>query len=404
MSISGVKNPFNIVVIVAALGYFVDIYDLILFGIVKDPSLRAIGVSEEALFSEGQFLLNMQMIGMLIGGIVWGILGDKKGRLSTLFFTILMYSIANIANGFVQNMTQYAWLRFIAGFGLAGELGIGITLVAEVMTKESRGYGASVVSGIGIIGAVLAFMVNDMFDWRMAYWVGGVLGLLLLFMRVAVHESGMYHKTKEENISKGNFLSLFTNAKRFKKYFFSILIGVPVWYTISVLVINSAAFATQLNIQGTVKGSTAVMLHYVGASIGSLLYGYLAQRWQSRKKSVMAAILSIAVLIVMYFVFKGASSIVFYSILFLIGVPMGGLWAVFVTASSEQFGTNLRATVATSAPNFVRGSTVLISLFIIPGEGLLVSGFITGIVCCLVAIGSCFLIEETYGKDLDYTE
>ncbi len=407
MNSNGIKNPFNIVVIVAALGYFVDIYDLILFGIVKNPSLTDLGVTPENLFSEGSFLLNIQMIGMLIGGIVWGILGDKNGRLSTLFFTILLYSLANIANGFVQTLDQYAWLRFIAGFGLAGELGIGITLVSEVMTKESRGLGASIVSGIGIIGAVLAFLINDFFDWRMAYFVGGGLGLMLLFLRIVVHESGMYHKTKQEGVSRGNFFRLFNDAKRFKKYIFSILVGVPVWYVISLLVISSSDFAKELNIQGAIKGSTAVMLHYIGASLGSLVFGYLAQRWQSRKRSILYAVITMAILMVVYFMASDASSFVFYLILFLIGIPMGGLWAVFVTASSEQFGTNLRATVATSAPNFVRGSTVLVSFFVTylkPGLGLWTAGFIVGCVCMAIAIFSSFMIEETYGKELDYTE
>src|ERR1035437_8941325 len=221
------SNPYNIIVIVAALGYFVDIYDLILFSIVRVPSLQAIGITPDEIKNSGVFLLNMQMIGMLVGGIVWGILGDKKGRLSTLFLTILLYSLAKIANGFVQNINQYAWLRLIAGFGLAGELGIGITLVSEVMTKETRAWGTSIVSGIGIVGAALAFLVSE-WGWREAYWVGGVLGLMLLGLRVYIHESGMFDKVKESSAKRGDFLSLFTKWKKLLKYLSSIFVGIPV--------------------------------------------------------------------------------------------------------------------------------------------------------------------------------
>ena len=301
---------FNIIVVVAALGYFVDIYDLILFGIVKNPSLTDLGIHDPAaLFSKGNFILSMQMAGMLIGGIVWGVLGDKKGRLSILFMTILLYSLANLANGFVRNIEQYAWLRFIAGFGLSGELGIGITLVSEVMTKEKRSMGASFVSGIGIAGAVLAFLVAERFNWRMAYLTGGGLGLVLLFLRIAVYESGMYEKTRMQKVSKGNFLALFTNRKRFRKFLFGTLLALPTWYAVSVLAINAPSFAQDaLRISGNVKGSTSVMLHYIGASLGSFLFGYLSIKLRSRKKAIIMATTMMAVLTATYFSLFGAST------------------------------------------------------------------------------------------------
>jgi len=400
---------FNIVVIVAALGYFVDIYDLILFGIVKNPSLMDLGIRDKAgLFNKGNFLLSMQMAGMLLGGIVWGILGDKRGRLSTLFLTILLYSLANIANGFAQNIEQYACFRFIAGFGLSGEFGIGITLVSEVLSKESRGIGASFVSGIGILGATLAFMVAEKFQWRVAYWTGGGLGLLLLFLRIAVYESGMYEKTKLQKISKGNFFMLFTNVKRFRKFIFCILLALPTWYTVSVLTINAPSFAQEaLKISGPVKGSTSVMLHYIGAAIGSFLFGFLSLKLRSRKKAIIIATSSIAVMTVVYFSLFGATPALFYTVLLLLGIPMGGLWAIFITAASEQFGTNIRATVTTTAPNFVRGATILMTLLLgglTPIVGLWSSGVIVGVIFIGVALASAFFTEETYGKELDYLE
>ncbi len=404
---SSTKNPFNIIVIVAALGYFVDIYDLILFGIVKDPSLRALGVLEEDMYAVGTHLLDMQMIGMLLGGIAWGILGDKKGRLSTLFLTIMMYSLANIANGFVQTIQQYEWLRFIAGFGLAGELGIGITLVSEVMSKESRGIGTSIVSSIGIAGAILGFLVADLFDWRMAYWVGGGLGLLLLALRVSVYESGMFEKTKHENVKRGDFFSLFTNSNRIKKYILSILIGIPVWFVISQLAIQAPTYAKALGIEGKILGANAVMYHYIGASIGSMLFGLLSEKLKSRKKSLLIASASLGIFMALFFFPFSLSPTVFYMILALLGVSMGGLWAVFMMNASEQFGTNLRATVTTTVPNFVRGTTVIISIsiaYLLNSFNLWTAGLIVGVICIALSIFSIFGSEESYGKDLDYNE
>ncbi len=398
----------NAAVVVASLGYFVDIYDLILFGIVKDPSLLALGVKQEDMFSTGNHLLNMQMVGMLIGGIIWGILGDKQGRLSTLFLTILLYSLANIANGFVQTVEQYAVLRFIAGVGLAGELGVGITLVSEVMTKESRGTGTTIVSAIGIVGAVLGFLVADQFNWRVAYFVGGGLGLLLLALRVSVYESGMFEKSKQEQASRGDFLSLFTDMGRFRKYMFCILIGIPVWYVISQLAINASSYSREaLEISGPVTGAKAVMLHYIGASLGSFAIGILSERLRSRRKALFLTVGALCLFTIVFFLSFKMSPEFYYLIITALGFFMGGLWAVFMTSTSEQFGTNIRATVTTTAPNFVRGTTVLINYLVgvlKPAIGLWGAGVAVGILTLSLSLLAISKSKETYGKDLDYTE
>jgi MFS family permease len=404
----GIKNPFNIVVIVAALGYFVDIYDLILFGIVRVPSLKGIGIPDDLILSKGIFLLNMQMIGMLIGGIIWGIMGDKKGRLPVLFFTITLYSVANLLNGFVQNIEQYAILRFFAGLGLAGELGIGITLVSEVMSAEKRGYGTAIVSGIGIFGAVLGFLVADFFNWRVAYWFGGGLGILLLFLRAAVLESGMFEKTKTQysHVQRGNFISLFTNKERFLKYLYSILIGVPIWYLVSVLVIQSPEFGKLLYVKGEINGGAAVSYHYIGIAIGSFLIGFVSEWIHSRKKVVYFSLLFLMIFTAMYFLMNGLSTTLFYVVIAALGVG-AGYWAVFITMASEQFGTNIRATVTTTVPNFVRGATVPITssvLFLSSKYGLVNAGIIVGIFCFVLAFIALYLIKETYNKNLDYVE
>lgn len=399
-------NPF---VLVAALGYFVDIYDLILFGIVKNQSLADIGIMDStAQFYKGNVLLSIQMAGMLVGGVVFGVLGDKRGRLSTLFITITLYSLANIANGFVQTFGQYAVLRFVAGFGLSGELGVGITLVSEVMDRERRGLGAAIVSGIGIVGAVLAFVVAEAFSWRVSYWTGGVMGLLLLFLRLMVYEPEMYAKTKTSRLTKGNFFYFFTRLSAFNRLSLTILLAIPTWYAVSVLAINAPSMASgALGIMGEVKGSVSVMLHYTGAALGSFLFGWLSKLLQSRRKAILFSIVSMIVLTSVYFAMFGAPVWGFYSILFLLGIPMGGLWAVFMALISEQFGTNLRATATTSAPNFVRGSTILITWMLgvlTPMHGLWLAGVGTGLIVFAIALLAAFFVNETYGRDLDYEE
>ena len=401
---SGSKN-ISAIVIVAALGYFVDIYDLILFSIVRISSLKSLGVTGDALLSDGVLLLNMQMAGMLIGGILWGVLGDKRGRISVLFGSIIMYSVANILNGFVMDVQQYAVLRVIAGIGLAGELGAGITLVSEVMSKESRGYGTTIVASVGILGAVVAALVADMFDWRTAYFVGGGMGLLLLFLRIGVYESGMFKNIKKDEISRGEFLHLFTNWSRFKKYVKCILIGAPLWFVVGILMTFSDAFAKQLGVEG-VAPSKSVMFCYIGLAIGDLLSGYLSQYFKTRKKIIFIFILATNILIIVYLFFNNFGTFYFYTICLLLGVSCG-YWAVFVTNASEQFGTNLRATVTTTVPNFVRGAVVPLTLlfqFLNPSTGIIYSAAIVAGIALVLAYFSAARLEETYGKDLDYIE
>jgi MFS transporter, putative metabolite:H+ symporter len=405
MTKNATTNPFNIVVIVAALGYFVDIYDLILFGIVRKPSLEAMGVAADQLKDVGIYLGNMQMIGMMLGGVVWGMLGDKKGRLSALFLTILLYSLANIANGFVTNIDQYAWLRLIAGFGLAGELGIGITLVSEVMTKETRAWGTTLVAGFGVLGAVLAYFVAK-FGWKEAYWTGGVLGLLLLGLRVYIHESGMFHKVKESSSKRGDFFSLFKTKKNILKYICCILVGVPVWFAIGILIFFSKEFGEALGMTGPVDSGKTIMYHYIGAAIGSILIGAMSQRLRSRKKALIFFISCMGIFCVVYFLAKGISPEMYYVMIFILGIAMG-YWALFVTVASEQFGTNIRSTVTTTVPNFVRGTTVLMTLAwkaMSPSLGIVKAAAIVGAVVIPLAIVATLLLAESHGKDLDYVE
>jgi MFS transporter, putative metabolite:H+ symporter len=405
-SLKGSKKSISAIVIVAALGYFVDIYDLILFSIVRVASLKGLGITDDASLKDtGLLLLNIQMVGMLLGGIIWGVLGDKRGRISVLFGSIIMYSVANLLNGMVQDIPQYAVLRFIAGIGLAGELGAGITLVSEVMSKESRGYGTTIVASVGILGAVAAALVADYFEWRTAFYVGGVLGLLLLFLRIGVYESGMFKNLQKEKVGKGQFQHLFTNWKRFKKYVKCILIGSPLWFVVGILMTFSDAFAKQLGVTG-IAPAKSVMYCYIGLAAGDLLSGYLSQLLKTRKKIIFYFIFVTNILIIVYLFFNNFGPVYFYIICGLLGVSCG-YWAVFVTNASEQFGTNLRATVTTSVPNFVRGSLVPLTIlfqFLNLSMSVIYSAAVVAGISLLLAYISAVRLEETYGKDLDYVE
>ena len=401
---------FSAIVIVASLGYFVDIYDLVLFSIVRVKSLNGIGIAEATqVTNQGLYLLNMQMGGMLLGGILWGVLGDKRGRLSVLFGSILLYSLANIANGFVQNIDQYGWLRLIAGVGLAGELGAGITLVSESLPKEKRGYGTMIVASVGVSGAMVAYWVGETFGWRNSYFIGGGLGLALLALRAGVFESGMFEQTKETGVARGNFASLFTNRARLGKYLRCLLVGVPFWFLIGILITLAPEFGKEFHLQGPVTGGLSIFWCYFGLTLGDFTSGGLSQLFRSRTRTLQVFIVACTGAVAYYlFGLHGASTTTFYVACFLVGYA-GGFWALFVTVAAEEFGTNIRSTVATTAPNFARGALVPITLAFKalkspPALGLVGAAAVIGAVLLGLAFWSASTLPETFGKDLDYAE
>jgi MFS family permease len=401
-----IQQLFQVPVLVAALGYLVDMYDLFLFSVVRIPSLLSIGIAPERLMDDGIILLNLQMAGLLIGGIFWGILGDKKGRLSVLFGSILIYSLANIANGFVTSFEQYAVLRFIAGVGLAGELGAGITLVAEILPRKIRGYGTTLVATMGVLGAVLAYFMADLFDWRTSYFIGGGLGLLLLVLRMKVFESGIFIKIKDKNIERGNFLMLFNNKKRFLKYLKCILIGLPIWFVVGILITFSPEFGKALGITEPVNAGKAVMFAFTGQVVGDLASGFLSQYYQSRKKIILTFMLISSGMAATYLLFPTKDITVFYTICALLGFA-NGYWTLFVTVAAEMFGTNLRATVATSAPNFVRGAIIPLTALFIQFKstlGVLYAAAAVGLITFTIALIALKYLDETFNKDLNYVE
>ncbi|HET6544766.1 MAG TPA: MFS transporter [Chryseolinea sp.] len=397
---------FSVPVIVAALGYFVDIYDLLLFSIVRRASLISLGVAEIDLLAQGEHLLRVQMAGLLVGGLIWGIMGDKLGRLSVLFGSILLYSLANIANGFVTSVDQYAWLRFIAGIGLAGELGAGVTLVSEILPANLRGYGTTIIATVGLLGAVVGNFLSKMYDWHTSYFIGGGLGLLLLLARVSVFESGMFLKTKEKHVERGNFFQLFTKRSRFLKFMGCIFIGLPLWYIIGILITFSPEFAKALEIDGVISAGDAVMYSYIGLAVGDLLSGVSSQLVGSRKK-ILKLFLLISLAFIIGYLFMPIKTVgFFYFACFCLGVG-AGFWALFVTVAAEQFGTNLRSTTATTVPNFIRGTVIPLTLaFKVLREqlGIIYGALLIGILTIIIAFIALKLIDETYGRDLNFEE
>jgi putative MFS transporter len=400
------KQLFSVPVIVAALGYFVDIYDLLLFSIVRKPSLMALGVAEADLLDQGGFLLSVQMTGLLVGGLIWGVMGDKRGRLSVLFGSILLYSLANIANGFVTTVDQYALLRFIAGIGLAGELGAGITLVSEVLPTRLRGYGTTIVAAVGLMGAVLANFIAKEFDWKIAYFIGGGLGLLLLIARVSVFESGIFLKAKTHHVQRGNFFQLFSSKERFRKFMGCIFIGLPIWYTIGILITFSPEFAKALGLTEVIFAGDAVMWSYIGLAAGDMTSGLLSQAMKSRKKVVLLFIL-LTLCCVLFFLYSPLTTANgFYITCFMLGFGIG-YWALFVTIAAEQFGTNLRSTVTTTVPNFIRGTVVPLTWafgFFSLKFGIIQSALIVGVGTIIIAIIALRSIDETFSRDMNFLE
>lgn len=402
---SSKANVFYLV-LVASLGYFVDIYDLVIFSIVRIQSFKDIGITENLMRTGGEYILNMQMGGLLIGGILWGVIGDKYGRIKVLFGSILLYSIANIANAFVHDLHTYAIIRFMAGIGLAGELGAGITLVSESMDKNKRGYGTMIIATVGVLGAVAAFYIAEHFAWRNAYIAGGIMGLLLLVLRVGTFESGMFYKTTADNIPRGKLRMLFNNRERLLRYLYCLMIGLPIWFVVGILITQAPEFGKVMGASVTLSAGKGILFSYIGLSIGDFIAGLIAQITKSRRLVVLIFQIGILVSTIVYLTSSGISESQFMWMSFFMGLSIG-YWATFVTIASEQFGTNLRSTVTTTVPNFVRGSlipsTLLFEAFAAK-TGIITSAIIMILLLTALAIYALSRLKESFNKDLDYYE
>ena len=411
MSNQSLKSQFlNLAVIVAALGYFVDIYDLLLFTIVREPSLIGINIGDADIMAASMKIINWQMVGLLIGGVLWGVMGDKRGRLSVLFGSILLYSVANFATGYVQTVDQYAWLRFIAGIGLAGELGAGITLVSELMPQKSRGVVTSFVAGVGLFGAVFAYFIyKTTNDWRLCYKIGGVLGIFLLVLRIKVSESSIFKNLESKHVSKGNLLMFFNKPSRFKKYILAILIGLPTWFVIGIMLNLSNRFAKDLYGENGIDSGASIMYGYIGIALGDIVVGLVSQHFKSRKKALYIFYAMTILGIIYFFSPLNNNDFSMYAVSMYLGFSTG-FWAIFVTMGAEHFGTNLRATAATTIPNVVRGALPLMNLLFKDyfqanlQWTMLQSAMVTGAIVMVISVVALIFTEETFHKDLDFIE
>ncbi len=395
-------------VLVAALGYFVDIYDLVLFSIVRVQSFKDIGIKPEDMRVQGEFVLNMQMGGLLLGGILWGMLGDKIGRVRVLFGSILLYSVANFANGMVSDIHTYAIIRFVAGIGLAGELGAGITLVSETMSKENRGYGTMIVAGVGLLGAVAANLVHELFSWQTAFFVGGGMGLLLLILRVGTFESGMFKALAGHAVKQGGIELLLFDRKRLFKYICCILVGSPLWFVVGILVTLAPEFGSEKALAAVtpLSAGKGIMFTYIGIATGDVVAGFLAQATRSRKLTMLIFLVLSLVSVGTYLNSYGLDNERFKWLCLFMGFTVG-YWATFVTIASEQFGTNIRATVTTTVPNFVRGGLIPITMafeFFVTRYGMITSAYIMMGILSTLALLALSQLKETFGKDLNYIE
>ena len=399
-------SPFNIVVLAAGLGFFIDTFDLFLFNVYRIPSLKELGYTGEELTRMGEYLLSAQMLGMMVGGLVSGVIADKRGRVSVLFGSIVVYSLANILNGFVDDVNSYAIIRFFAGMGLAGELGAGITLVGESMSIEKRGYGTIFVATLGGLGAVTAGLAGDFLPWRSAFIFAGIAGFLLLLLRMKAMETGIFQSARQSAKHKGSFFHLFKKRERAMRYIACIMMGVPIWYSVGLLITLSPELANE-NGLSSLKASLCFILFQCGVTVGDLSSGVLSQLLKSRKK-ILFAFMIIAVLSTALHFYQLFHASTIYVTALLIGTGCGYL-SVFVTATSEHFGTNLRVTVTATVTNFMRGAVTIL----IPLRMWVESAFNTslstsllwvGILVWIPALLSVWWMPETYGRNLDFIE
>lgn len=398
-------SVLSLPVLVAALGYFVDIYDLVLIGMVGPASLRAIGIAPELVVQTLGYLLSLQMIGMLVGGFVWGMIADRFGRVATLFGSILVYSSATFLNAFVDQLWQYEVLRVIAGFGLAGELGVGITLVVEMLPRERRAFGATLVASVGVAGAVLAYGMAKWVTWPTAFMCGGAMGFALLLLRYLAHESGLF-QALDATLPKGSLKLLFTSPQRFGRYLNSIAIGLPTWFVVGIFVFLATKTAQKLDVTGPVTSADAILWCYIGLIAGDIAAGFMTHALASRRLTLLIFLTASAVACTTMLCLRGLSPTMYYGMCLILGLTVG-FWALFVTIAAEQFGTNLRGTVATTVPNIARGLFYPMNWLLFAYQerfGYLTVVAVLGVVCFALALVGLWRMVETHGTDLDYRE
>jgi MFS family permease len=389
---------------IAGLGFMVDVYDVIIFAVVRISSLQSLGVPKEQLLSTGVFLLNMQLTGMVIGGVIWGVLGDKKGRRAALFGSIILYSIANLFNAGVQHVEVYAFLRFLAGIGLAGEIGAAMTIAAEVTPAKYRAYGTAVVAGMGVFGSIIASAVGDLMPWRVAFLTCGLIGTVLLFVRLHMKETAHFDKIKnEKNVQRGSLRLLFSSRDRVLRATRCVLAAVPIWFVFGVLVSFAPEVDGSHGATGTISIAQVALSYSFGETTGEVCSGIVSQLLKSRRKAMLLFVSGSTLCTIILF---AAPASLYAWICFPLGIFVG-VWSVVVTSAAEQFGTNLRSTATTLIPNMVRASVIPITTafsYLSPYIGASKAACLIGMLCYALAFLSISQMKETFGQDLDFLE
>lgn len=391
-------------VLVVALGYYVDAYDLLVMSAVRKPSLLSLGVPESETLNIGLSLLNYQLVGLMIGGVMWGVIADKYGRKKALFGSILIYSFANIANGYINSVNMYYWLRIIAGFGLAGELGVGISLITENVAKERRTISTAIVSFFGMLGASTGGWFGSIFEWQNCFLIGGFAGLLLLLLRLKVEESVMFNEIKDKNVSKGNIWMIIKNPKTLLTYFFCTLAGAASILFIGVFIQSTPELGKLFNLN--ITAGIALIWYYLGASVSEIIAGLLSKLLKERKAPIYIFYAISLLAITNFCVNVPNSPYFFYLNCLFLGFGLGW-WSQLITLSAELFGINVRATAATSIPTFARAWNIPFSNIFkqnIPNLGIVNSAFGIGVIVVSLAIISITMVKETFENDANFIE
>jgi MFS family permease len=396
-----------VTVVVAALGYFVDVVDLWLFSNLRVASLQDLGLVPQEVTDVGAFLLNMQQAGLLIGSVIWGVMGDRRGRASVMFGSIFLYSIGNILNAFVTSVPQYAALRFITGVGLAGEIGAGITLVCEILPTSKRGIGTTFVTGLGVAGAILAALMGKYLSWRTAFFVGGCMGLALFVLRVLTHDSGLFERMRAEaGVRRGSLFQLVRSRDRLIRFLSCIASGMPIYLTFSIFAVFSPELAPALGIHEPIPVADVMLCVSVGLTLGDVLAGLLSQLMRKRKMPLVILVLLNCIVAVTIVSEVFSTAFAYLILVGLLGLT-SGYWACLITTAAEQFGTNIRATVTTMVPNLVRATAIPITIAFVELKSYLSIQNTVWVVTTVVfacAFWGLSHLRESFHTDLDFYE
>lgn len=409
------EQSIALLILVASLGYFVDAYDLIIASVVRSSAIVELGLAQVGTPEHtkyAQLFEYVQSAGILLGGIIFGVYSDKKGRKKALYYSIAIYSIANILNGLLSASvpfvgTVYCILRFICGFALAAELSIGIVMISETMKAKHRGYGTMIVVSFGILGAVLAAVLFEFIGihWQTLYLIGGIAGVLLLIFRFSVKETNPFLDLENQESERGSWVMIFKNRRLLKILFNAILLGFPIYFFISIPIKFATDYGKELGL--TIKGTIPIIVFYIAMSVSDIIANYLCQLFENRKK-VLYFYLGLCTISVFLLHFYPPTTPEQYFYLFspLMGFA-SGYWALLITFTNEQIGTNIRSTYTTAVPNVVRSLFIPIQLLLTvlqPTFGTSTSVFYIGVLAVILALLGLYSLKETWGKNLKFID